>query len=152
MIQYKVWVQFEQTDKLYAKFSLILISFSAGVFWESSIQAWWTEALPNAGDSRHRSVRAVEDGPVQELHPQWPGGPGGQNPGTGAALDKSLPGTEVRQEMDHLIKGTWMGWIFLYVHLVKSPYKVFVKAFQSKNLGRRWTNFRADFFIYCPLQ
>lgn len=75
--------------------------FPAGVFWESSFQAWWIEAVPNAGDPRYGSVRAMEDGPIQELHTQWPGGSGGQNPGSGAALDTSLPGAEVRQLMDH---------------------------------------------------
>lgn len=42
----------------------------------------------------------MEDGPVQELHAQRLGGPGGQNSGTGAALDSSLPGAEVRQSIE----------------------------------------------------
>lgn len=77
-----------------------LYVFPAGVFRESSIQARWVEAVPNSGDPGYGSVRVVEDGPLQELHAQRLGGPGGQNSGTGAALDSSLPGAEVRQSME----------------------------------------------------
>lgn len=39
----------------------------------------------------------MEDGPVQELHTQRPGGPGSPNPGTGATMDTSVPGAEVSE-------------------------------------------------------
>lgn len=78
----------------------LLYLFPAGVFWESGVQARWIEAVPNAGDPRYGSVRVVENGPVQELHTQRLGGPGGQNSGTGAAMDSSLPGAEVRQSIE----------------------------------------------------
>lgn len=75
--------------------------FIAGVFWEPSVQTWRSEAVPDPGDPRDRPVWTVEDWSLQELHAQCAGGPGGPNPGTGAALDPSVPCAEVRQWMEH---------------------------------------------------
>lgn len=52
--------------------------------------------LPDARDPRHGPVRAVEDGQVPKLHARRAGGPGGQDPGAGPALDARLPHPAVR--------------------------------------------------------
>lgn len=88
--------------------------FVAGVFWESGVQARRSEALPDAGDPRHGSVRAVEDGPLQELHAQRPGGPGSPHSGPGAALDTGVPCAEV-SELEGLT------YIWLQSHVVSKP-------------------------------
>lgn len=75
----------------------------AGVFREPSVQAGRAEAVPDAGDPRDGSVRAVEDRPLQKLHAQRPGGPGGQNPGSGASLDPRLQSAEVRGGLHTLL-------------------------------------------------
>lgn len=77
--------------------SAFAISVS-GVFWESGLQARRFEALPNACDSRHGAVWAVEDGSVQELLSKCPGRLGGTNSCSGAPLDTSVPGAEVRRK------------------------------------------------------
>lgn len=90
------------------RFMCTMCFFLAGVFWESGVQARRFEAVPDAGDPRHGSVWAVEDGPVQELHAQRAGGPGGPNPGAGAALDTSLPGAEVRRWKGLMVGYKWL--------------------------------------------
>lgn len=69
----------------------------AGVFREPSVQARRAEAVPDAGHPGDGAVRAVEDGPLQKLHAQRPGRPGGQDSGTGASLDTRLQSAEVRR-------------------------------------------------------
>lgn len=80
---------------LHAHFNVAHGVFIAGVFWEPGVQAWWFEALPDAGDSRHGSVWAVEDGTLQKLHAERSGGPSGPDSGSGSTLDTSVPGSKV---------------------------------------------------------
>ena len=73
---------------------VILTPLFPGVFREPRLPRGRPQDLPHPGDSRDRPLRAVEDGSLQVLPARRPHRPGGQDSGTGPAMDPGLPGTE----------------------------------------------------------
>ena len=65
-----------------------------GVLREPRVPRRRPQDLPDAGDPRHRPLRALEDGALPLVPAGRAGGPGGEGAGAGAAVDQGLQGAE----------------------------------------------------------
>ena len=71
--------------------ALFALHFTIGILGEPGVPRGRLKAVPDAGDPRDGSVRALEDGPLPELCAERAGGPGGAHPGADPGLVPRVP-------------------------------------------------------------